>query len=135
MNLIFFLFLFSLSCFAQDNQFKDPNSFNDISPYGFEPQNKRIRRAINQAQKAIYAHPMVKFKKRYYEKKVTQVLNREFAATMGMFYIAFNKKEVSTRYIKNLSAPVAGGTFRPDLGYQIEQDNFYWGLFYTKAIP
>lgn len=135
MKLFLLLILFTLPCLAQDDQFKDPNEFNDISPYGFESQSKRIRRGVNQAQKALYAVPSVKQKKRHYEKKITQLLNKEFMATMGMFYIAFNKKEVSTRYIKNFSTPAYGGTFRPDIGFQIEQDNFYWGLSYTKAIP
>jgi len=94
-----------------------------------------MRRAINQAQKALYAVPIVKDRKRHYEKRAMKYIDKEMAATLGMFYIAFNKKEISTRYIKNLSAPMAGGTFRPDMGFQIEQANFYWGLYFTKAIP
>jgi len=127
--------LFSTQILAQDDQFKDPNSLNDISPYGFEPQDKRVRRAINQAQKALYILPAIKSKTKHYEKKMNKYIDKEFAATIGMFYIAVNKKEISSRYIKNLSTSAYGGTLRPDLGYQIEQENFYWGLFYTKAFP
>ena len=135
MKLFLFFILFPSICLSQDSQFKDPNTFNDINPYGYEPHDKRVRRAINQTQKALYDVPVLKNKKRSYEKRITKYINKEVAATLGVFYVAFNKKEVSTRYIKNLSVPLYEGTFRPDLGFQIEQENFYWGLFYTKAIP
>ena len=87
------------------------------------------------AQRAVFSYPTPRKIKARVEKKFDELAGKEFAATIGALYIAIREKEVSTRYIRHITIPFAGGSIRPDIGVQLERENTYGAIFFIKRFP
>ena len=131
-KLLIFLII-PIDCLSSD--LFGSNPLNEMPPLQQESPEVIRQRAINMAQRAMFAYPVPKKIRKNVEKKFDQLVGKEFAATIGAIYIAINRQEVSSRYINRMTVGGMGGTFRPDFGYQIREKNSYVGLFYFRRFP
>lgn len=127
------ILIIPINCFSSD--LFGSNPLNEMPPLEQESPEVIRQRAINMAQRAMFAYPVPRRIRKKIEEKFDALVGKEFAATIGAFYIAINKQEVSSRYINRLTVGGMGGTFRPDFGYQIREKNSYIGLFYFRGFP
>jgi hypothetical protein len=133
MKVFIFLIFISTECFGFD--FFQTNPLNETPPLQLESPERNRQRAINMAQRAMFAYPEPRRIRKSIEGRLTGMVGKEFAATLGIFYTGINNQEISSRYIRNLTFPLGGGSIRPDVGLQIRQKNSYFGLFYLRSFP
>jgi hypothetical protein len=122
----FFIVFLVIQSFGQNN-----------STFDYLPPHRRASRAVDTTQRAILAYPMPKTIKKNIETKFINLAGKEFSSTMGVFYLIFERKEISTRYFNGLRLPTPffQGSIRPDLGYNFETNNAYGGIFYIGDFP
>jgi hypothetical protein len=129
----FLILIISLPCYGFD--FFESNPLNETPPQMVEPPERNRLRAINMAQRAMFAYPEPRRLRRSVEQKFDQLVGKEFAATLGVIYVGYNNQEISTRYVRNLTVGAFGGSIRPDIGFHLDRNNTYVGFFYLRGFP